>query len=525
MPWKKQDVESHIKGLDDKQKAAWVKIANSTLSSCLDVGGNQKDCEGKAIRIANAMSKKVKENMGELTEIGKTISAATAEKLKAARDAIDELLSMVEAEIGEDPNLSEAVTKSEDGKAFPASDYAYVPDPDKPSTWKLRLTATPGGGPDSGIVGAACAALGKGFRGNKVDIPAGDLAAVKAKVRAAWKKANPDKEADEMPDAIKESEDTEIIGDYIPLVEQAVRKDGTIPIRVIAPGWGTSGYYSPEVLERDGPTVFTKGLHMHLDHPTVKEEAERPERSVKDLAAVLVDNAMWNSEGIAGPGLYADAKVFEPYQAAINELAPHIGVSIRAVGKASHGEVEGRKGTIIEGITAAKSVDFVTAAGAGGEILQLFEAARDRLQNRLEEYMNEEDVKALQEAKAAAEAENARLKEALLLREAEDFARETLAKIEMPDMTRGRLVGTLAKSPPVAEGKLDTEKFETLIKEAAKTELEYLAKVSGSGIVREMGARHTPGGADLKESYKNYYQRQGKSSEEAEKLATLAVGR
>lgn len=87
-----------------------------------------------------------------------------------------------------------AATKTEAGKSFPASDYAYVPDPDKPSTWKLRLTNTPGGDPDSQIVGAAVAALGAGFRGNKVQIPADALPAVKAKVKAAWIKANPDKD-------------------------------------------------------------------------------------------------------------------------------------------------------------------------------------------------------------------------------------------------------------------------------------------------------------------------------------------
>ena len=99
--------------------------------------------------------------------------------------------------------MSDTVTKSEAGGNFPASDYAYVPDPKHPSTWKLRLTKTPGGTPDAGIVGAAIAALGKGFRGQKVDIPAADLPAVKAKIRAAWLKANPDKKPEEMPDIIK----------------------------------------------------------------------------------------------------------------------------------------------------------------------------------------------------------------------------------------------------------------------------------------------------------------------------------
>jgi hypothetical protein len=95
--------------------------------------------------------------------------------------------------------------RTQGGTTYPRSDYAYTPD-DTPSHWKLRLTNSPGGSPDAGIVGAAIAALGKGFRGNKVEIPADALPGVKAKVRAAWHKANPDKGEDEMPDAIKKSE-------------------------------------------------------------------------------------------------------------------------------------------------------------------------------------------------------------------------------------------------------------------------------------------------------------------------------
>lgn len=96
-----------------------------------------------------------------------------------------------------------AVTKTEGGTAFLASDYAYVPDAQKPTTWKLRLTATPGGTPDAGHVGAAAAALGGGYRGNKASIPTAARDAVKAKVRAAWKKANPGRPETEMPDVLR----------------------------------------------------------------------------------------------------------------------------------------------------------------------------------------------------------------------------------------------------------------------------------------------------------------------------------
>jgi len=53
-------VEGHIKNLNDTQKEAWVKIANSALSRCEKDGGEAKACEGKAIRIANVMAKRVK---------------------------------------------------------------------------------------------------------------------------------------------------------------------------------------------------------------------------------------------------------------------------------------------------------------------------------------------------------------------------------------------------------------------------------------------------------------------------------
>ena len=93
--------------------------------------------------------------------------------------------------------------KTEDGKKFGPGDFAYVPDPAKPSTWKLRLTSTPGGKPDSGHVGAAAAALGPGYRGHKVSIPKAVRDKVIAKVRAAWHSANKGKSDAEMPDVLK----------------------------------------------------------------------------------------------------------------------------------------------------------------------------------------------------------------------------------------------------------------------------------------------------------------------------------
>lgn len=97
--------------------------------------------------------------------------------------------------------------KTEDGVEFPAEAYAYVPDPESPSTWKLRLWESPADKVTARQVGMAVAALGAGFRGQKVQIPAGDMASVKAKVRSAWSEANPDRDKQEMPPVLKATEE------------------------------------------------------------------------------------------------------------------------------------------------------------------------------------------------------------------------------------------------------------------------------------------------------------------------------
>jgi len=162
--------------------------------------------------------------------------------------------------------------------------------------------------------------------------------------------------------------------EYSPLHEAAVRQDGTIGLKIIAPGWGSSGYYGADVLERDIPSAFPVGSHMYWNHPTLTEESERPEGDLSRLAAVLVSKPYFNESGDAGPGVYADAKVFSPYADAINEMAPHIGVSIRGRGRQDQGEAEGKEGPIVTEITQGMSVDFVTKPGAGGQIIEVFES-------------------------------------------------------------------------------------------------------------------------------------------------------
>jgi len=296
----------------------------------------------------------------------------------------------------------------------------------------------------------------------------------------------------------------EIRGDVVPLLERALRADGTARVKIIQPGWGSTGYYSAAVLERDGPKVFTAGTHMYVDHPTATEQAERPERSLRELGGVLVSDAQYQNDPVEGPGLYADAKVFADFQPVLMETAPHIGVSINADGKVRPGEAEGRSGALVEQITGARSVDFVTKAGAGGKVMSLYESLRGRNAqvdkkvreaggqssggNSGEGSMNEEEIRGLREAKEAAETESARLREALLLREARDVAATELAGMELPEPTRKRLTEALSKKPVIVDNKLDVEAFKAAVREAATAEIAYLAEATGAGTIVGMGS-------------------------------------
>ena len=255
---------------------------------------------------------------------------------------------------------------------------------------------------------------------------------------------------------------------------------------------------------------FPSGDEDAVEPSDRRAESERPEGDLNDLASELVTPARWQDNGPAGAGLYADAKVFKGYQESVNDLAPHIGVSIHARGKAAAGEMEGRKGNIVQEISESpfNRVDYVTMPGAGGKVVSLFEAARQnprvgvqppqRVDNATTVAKLKEkemaDLKELQEANATLQtkvgdvvAQNARLAEALALRDAKDKVGACLTNYSLPEATKARLTESLTKSAPMKEGKLDAEKFDTMVKEAIKTEVAYLTKVAGLGSIRGLG--------------------------------------
>lgn len=55
MPWTIDDVEQHKKGLSEKGKRQWMRIANSVLARCMKNGGTEETCAASAIKQANGV--------------------------------------------------------------------------------------------------------------------------------------------------------------------------------------------------------------------------------------------------------------------------------------------------------------------------------------------------------------------------------------------------------------------------------------------------------------------------------------
>lgn len=146
---------------------------------------------------------------------------------------------------------------------------------------------------------------------------------------------------------------------------------GEITFTVIKPGWSKNNRYYPADLLKSRANIF-EGAKMFADHATDRESSARPEGSVNNWVANITK--VWpESDGT----IRATAKVIDPqFKAKLallgeSKMLNTMGVSIRAMGEAKAGEAEGRKGNVVESLLAARSVDFVTFAGAGGKVEDL----------------------------------------------------------------------------------------------------------------------------------------------------------
>lgn len=403
-------------------------------------------------------------------------------------------------------------TKREQGYDWPASAFLVVPDPDRPSTWKLRIKELVDGEPrvTQAQLGRAAAALSPGgFRGNPVELTPEQRRAAVRKLRALYRE-----HGWEPPESLQESEAGEVLGDVERLTE-AVAKDGeagkVFEVTLIRPGWSANGrYYPREVLAAAAPLY--ERARVFADHPTATELQQRPERSVRDLVA-WVEGVQVAPDG----SLRAELHLLEsarPWLAPILRERPDlVGLSHHALGKTRIGQAEGRSGRVVEAIARVVSVDIVTEPAAGGSIDRLIasdrpdtdeggeivnwdeltlEALRQHrpdlvqaLEAAAKQAVKTETDQALaplREAVQAATKENAALRESLARMEARAIIAERVSASNLPAPAKARVRQMLEAAVPMKDGALDAQALETRITEAIKAEQDYLAQVAGSPV-------------------------------------------
>lgn len=150
--------------------------------------------------------------------------------------------------------------------------------------------------------------------------------------------------------------------------------NGIFDVCILRSGWGSSGFYSTELLETHGPKTFRAGRPSFANHPT-KEDYENGRDITKIMGRLITDSEL--REDDEGSGLWAQMKVRPEWVDFVEEYKDTIGLSIFASGEVSEGEADGRSGLIVESFDSDDpytSVDFVVAAGAGGKVERMIES-------------------------------------------------------------------------------------------------------------------------------------------------------
>lgn len=195
--------------------------------------------------------------------------------------------------------------------------------------------------------------------------------------------------------------------DYVPAgaaVSEALRLDVLLPVRevqtaddgsidgvIVTEGRSANGnVYTGAALE-SGIRIFDGAL-MFADHPTRTEEAQRPERSVRDVVGRVRAPYLGQTKD-GKPALRGRFQISESETALRTKIAEGIidGLSLRAFGQ---GKREKDGDFVVESFQANPftSVDVVTVAAAGGGFEALSESDRSALTRAVLEQVSSEEL-------------------------------------------------------------------------------------------------------------------------------------
>lgn len=291
----------------------------------------------------------------------------------------------------------------------------------------------------------------------------------------------------------------------------------TLTMTILRPGVSKNKKLYPAAVIKRDHKMF-EGAKMFINHATDAEMRTRPEGDLNAWAAQIKETFIDPTDGrMRGRAVVVDP-IFEKKCENLAEagLLPELGVSIRAIGEASPAEADGQAVDLVERFVKVRSVDFVTFAGAGGQVEALESATNDEddvellteatlrerrpdlvelIESSAQEAMSNMKTTEVQltEAQELAKTEKARADKAEAeLREAQATQAKATATVELTKLL------TEAKLPEKAADRIRKQFAEATkvdgMKEAIEAEREYIKSLgltsTSTTKVRNMGPEH-----------------------------------
>ena len=143
--------------------------------------------------------------------------------------------------------------------------------------------------------------------------------------------------------------------------EAPVKKGKRWRVIVARPGKGSSGTYSEELFRRDAHKIIAPGAQSFINHDST--------RNPKDMIGVFPEAAYFDEDEKA---VVAELEVFSHWEKFVDEVGPHCGISLYALGEADE---DGNVTAIVE--DRLNGADLVSRPGLVGSGLaeKLYESA------------------------------------------------------------------------------------------------------------------------------------------------------
>ena len=414
MPWTTKDVKTKA-AKTDAQKRQWVAVANGALASCLKDGGSQEECEASAIKQANGVIKE--DGMSEMTVTATATFPVTTP------------------------------TVAETARIIPVLPPGTLMQDPPEGSFKAEVSKVE--------IPEEIAEAGKRLNAKQIK----NLQAALETVQDILGWANYD---DIIPEDVVESFTESASGHVMGLTEaRPVLPDSVVPLHLeavlIEPGWGNAkdGHWYPrEVLERDA-SVFAGVKMYETDH-------RQGEKSTRTWVSTVKEIKGFTSDGAPIGMISVHDRNFAERLLALDAdgLLEKMECSILAGGTAKHGKRDGKKAKIVESITEADSVDWVTRAGAGGRALALAESEGGTMDELETETVETEEIEEVAISEDAPEAPAPVL--------SKEKVAEKLDETNLPKASKARLSEVDYADGPALE-------------DAIKGEIAYVKELTKSG--------------------------------------------